>query len=87
MADKNMDIQNASPAASCDLSGKTCPYTVLGVRKALGPLKKGHILEIIIDYQPAAIESIPNFLFKKGYPFSVIELGDNKWKFIIKKTD
>ena len=81
-----MDIEESIHTKRADLTGKTCPYTVLEVRKALEPLEQGHVLEVITDYQPAATESIPNFLSKKGYPFSVMEFGDNKWRFIIKKT-
>ena len=82
-----MDLEDAKPVATADLSGKTCPYTVMGARDALKPLEKGETLEVIVDYQPAAEESIPNFLTKKKYPFQMSEMDGGKWKFVIEKTD
>ncbi len=82
-----MLTENVKPNATADLSGKTCPYTVMGAREALKPLETGQVLEVIVDYQPAAEESIPNFLKKKNYPFNVSEVGEGKWSFFIEKTD
>jgi len=80
-------MENSKPDVTADLSGKTCPYTVIGARDALKPLTKGQILEVIVDYEPAANESIPNFLKKKKYPFEVAEMEAGKWRFVIEKTD
>ena len=82
-----MSLEDSKPNATADLSGKTCPYTVMGARYALKPLEKGQILELLVDYAPAANESIPNFLKKKNYPFNVKDLGEGKWRFVIEKTD
>lgn len=82
-----MALEDAKPDATADLTGKTCPYTVMGARDALKPLGKGQIVEVITDYQPAAEESIPNFLKKKNYPFIVSEVSPGKWRFVIEKTD
>ncbi len=82
-----MSLEKAEPNATTDLTGKTCPYTVMGARDALKPLQKGEILEVITDYEPAAQESIPNFLRKKNYPFTVAENDSGKWRFLIEKTD
>lgn len=82
-----MSLEDKKPDATVDLSGKTCPYTVMGARDALKPLDQGQVLEVIVDYQPAADESIPNFLKKKKYPFNVAEVETGKWRFFIEKTD
>ena len=82
-----MSLEDVKPDATADLSGKTCPYTVMGARDALKPLEKGQVLEVIVDYQPAAEESIPNFLTKKKYPFQVSEMDAGKWRFVIEKAD
>jgi TusA-related sulfurtransferase len=37
-------IENDKPDVSADLSGKTCPYTVMGVSDALKTLDKGQML-------------------------------------------
>jgi len=82
-----MNLEDVKPDATADLSGKTCPYTVMGARDALKPLGKGQVLEVIVDYQPAAEESIPNFLTKKKYPYQVSEMDAGKWRFVIEKAD
>ncbi len=82
-----MSLEDSKPDVTADLTGKTCPYTVMGARDALKPLEKGQLLEVITDYQPAAEESIPNFLGKKKYPFIVSEVDAGKWRFVIEKAD
>jgi TusA-related sulfurtransferase len=82
-----MSLEDSKPNVSADLSGKTCPYTVMGARDALKPMDRGQILELFVDYEPAANESIPNFLKKKNYPFDVKEIETGKWRFVIEKTD
>lgn len=81
-----MNLEDVIPDDTADLTGKTCPYTVMGTRDALKPLGKGQVLEVITDYEPAACESIPNFLNKKKYPFRVSEFDTGKWRFLIEKT-
>jgi len=80
-------LEDNKPDVTADFSGKTCPYTVMGARDALKPLETGQVLELFIDYEPAANESIPNFLKKKKYPYNVSEVGTGKWKFLIEKND
>ncbi len=82
-----MSFEGKNPDQTTDLAGKTCPYTVMGARDALKPLEKGQILELFVDYEPAACESIPNFLKKKNYPYEVNEVDTGKWRFMIEKTD
>ena len=82
-----MSLEDSKTAATADLSGKTCPYTVMGARDALKPLETGQVLELFIDYEPAANESIPNFLKKKNYPYNVSKVEEGKWKFLIEKND
>ncbi len=82
-----MSLEDSKPDVTADLSGKTCPYTVMGARDALKPLETGQVLELFIDYEPAAIESLPNFLKKKNYPYNVSEVEAGKWKFLIEKKD
>ena len=82
-----MSLEDNKPDITADLSGKTCPYTVMGARDALKPLETGQVLELFVDYEPAANESIPNFLKKKNYPYNVSEVETGKWKFLIEKND
>ena len=82
-----MAIKDKNPDATSDLTGETCPYTVMGLMRALKSLGRGQILEVITDYAPAARESIPNFLKKKDYPFTVAEVDAGKWRIVIEKAD
>lgn len=82
-----MSLEDNKSDVTADLSGKTCPYTVMGARDALKPLETGQVLELFIDYEPAANESIPNFLKKKKYPYNVSKIEEGKWKFLIEKND
>lgn len=87
------------PQKTVDIRGKLCPYTLIETRDALKPLKKGEVLEVISDYQPAVVQTIPSMCEKKGYPFEVIEEGTPEtsagsgpgghglWRILITKTD
>ena len=87
MENRTPEKDMKKPDQTRDLTGQTCPYTVIGVKKALKPLETGQILEVIVDYRPAAMESIPNFLKKVNCSFSVAESETGKWIFIIEKLD
>ncbi len=87
MENRTPETGMKKPDQTSDLTGQTCPYTVIGVKKALKPLKKGQVLEAIVDYRPAVMDSIPNFLKKINCPFTVAEVETGKWIFIIEKSD
>lgn len=70
-----------------DITGKICPYTLIDTREALKGLKEGQILEVLVDFEPAAMVTIPNFCAKKGYPFQTITDGDGRWRIRIERTD
>jgi tRNA 2-thiouridine synthesizing protein A len=70
-----------------DITGKICPYTLIDTREALKGLKQGEVLEVVVDFEPAAMVTIPNFCAKKGYPFQTIADGDSRWRVRIERTD
>jgi len=70
-----------------DITGKICPYTLIETREALKGLKQGEVLEVLVDFEPAAMVTIPNFCAKKGYPFQTIPNGHNSWRLRIERTD
>ncbi len=70
-----------------DITGKICPYTLIETREALKTLKQGQVLEVLVDFEPAAMVTIPNFCAKKGYPFQSIPNGDHSWRLRIERTD
>ncbi len=70
-----------------DIRGKICPYTLIDTRDTLKEMKKGEVLEVLVDYEPAALETIPNFCVRKGYPYQTIPDGENVWRLRIERTD
>jgi tRNA 2-thiouridine synthesizing protein A len=70
-----------------DITGKVCPYTLIDTRDALKKLRAGQVLEALVDFEPAAMVTIPNFCAKKGYPFQTIADGDGRWRILIERTD
>jgi TusA-related sulfurtransferase len=70
-----------------DIKGVICPYTLIETREALKGLKEGEVLEVLVDFEPAAMVTIPNFCAKKGYPFQTIPDGEGRWRIRIERTD
>ena len=70
-----------------DITGKMCPYTLIDTRDKLKELTRGEVLEVLVDFEPAAMMTIPNFCAKKGYPFQTIADGENRWRLRIERTD
>ncbi|MDE3073989.1 MAG: sulfurtransferase TusA family protein [Chloroflexota bacterium] len=70
-----------------DITGKICPYTLMETRDTLKELVSGEVLEVLVDFEPAAMITIPNFCAKKGYPFWTIPEGEGRWRIRIERTD
>ncbi|HEY5477958.1 MAG TPA: sulfurtransferase TusA family protein [Tepidiformaceae bacterium] len=70
-----------------DIRGKICPYTLIDTRDKLKELSEGEVLEVLVDFEPAAMVTIPNFCAKKGYPFQTIADGEGRWRLRIERTD
>ena len=82
-----MSLKDSHVDKVIDISSKICPYTVMETRDTLKTLEIGQVLEIISDYKPAAMESIPNFCQKKNYPIEVIDNADGTYRLFIKKEE
>lgn len=70
-----------------DIRGKICPFTQIETRDTLKTMNTGEILEVITDYKPAALETIPNFCHKKGYPIEIVDSDDGVYRLLIKKEE
>ncbi len=74
------------PVKTIDISGKVCPFTLIDTDRALKGMKKGEVLEVLSDYEPAVKSTIPSMCEKKGYIFDVNEIErGKKWQMLIKK--
>jgi len=67
-----------------DLRGEVCPITLNHSKEFIDRLKKGDVLEILIDHLPA-IETIGNFAFKHNLQFSFEKLDKKDIKIVIRK--
>lgn len=82
-----MSLKDLPVDKTVDIRGKICPYTLIETRDAVKTLSNGQLLEVLADHPPAATETIPNFCRKKGYPFEVIDLGEKRFRVLIKKEE
>lgn len=74
------------PSKSIDISGKVCPFTLIDTDRALKKMKRGEVLEVLSDYEPAVKSTIPSMCEKKRYAFDVKEIEKGKkWQMLIKK--
>ena len=55
-----------TPTKTIDERGKICPYPDVDTMTTLKKMKKGEILEVLIDY-PLSVERIPRNAQKNGH--------------------
>lgn len=82
-----MSLKELPIDKTVDIQGKICPYTLIETRDAVKTISGGQMLEVLVDHPPAANETIPNFCRKKGYPFEVIDMGEKRFRVLIKKEE
>ncbi|MCK7542478.1 MAG: sulfurtransferase TusA family protein [Marinilabiliales bacterium] len=59
-------MTEATPTKTIDERGKICPYPDVDTMTTLKKMKKGEILEVLIDY-PLSVERIPRNAQKGGH--------------------
>jgi tRNA 2-thiouridine synthesizing protein A len=68
-----------------DILGKVCPYCLLAVRNEMKKLSSGDILIVVTDHPPAATDTIPYDMRKKGNKVSSKKLEPGVWEIRITK--
>lgn len=69
-----------------NLKGKVCPYTFIETMLTLEEMQAGEILQVIIDYPPAACD-VPRSLKNEGYEvLAVQKTNETDWIIIVKNT-
>ena len=68
-----------------DITNKVCPFCLLLVNKKLDKISAGDVLVVKCDHPPAATDTIPQAMDKKGYPLSVKKLEPGLWELTIEK--
>lgn len=70
-----------------NLKGKVCPYTFIETMLTLEEMKSGEILQVIVDYPPAACD-VPRSLKNEGYEvLAVQKANETDWIIIVKNTN
>ena len=68
-----------------DVTGYTCPYPVIYMRKAMSRLKPGEVLEVVTD-NPPSCENVPRAAREDGHEVLGVEkVGDGVWRIVIRK--
>jgi TusA-related sulfurtransferase len=74
------------PEYKLDIMGKVCPYCLLAVRNKVSELDSGDILIVKTDHPPAANDTIPIDMKKKGNSVEIMKEKPGIWNLkIIKK--
>ncbi|GAB4542693.1 MAG: hypothetical protein Fur0020_12140 [Thermodesulfovibrionia bacterium] len=82
----NTRLRSLIPVQTIDIRGKTCPYTLISTKKALGGVKSGEVLKVICDHAPAAEDTIPRYCEKEGYECESVKIDDKGyWEIYIRK--
>jgi len=68
-----------------DIIGKVCPYCLLIVRNKVKELSSGDVLIVKTDHPPAANDTIPTDMKKKGHIVKSNLLEPGIWELEIKK--
>ena len=67
--------EEVKPTKTLDVRGKICPYPDVESMTTLKKMKKGEILEILVDY-PLSVERIPRSAQKWGHKVLKVEKLD-----------
>ena len=69
-----------------DIRGEVCPYTFVKTRLALEDMPPGHVLRVLVDYEPAT-KNVPRSVQLQGDEVLGVEpCGASQWAITIKKT-
>ena len=69
-----------------NIKGEICPFTFVKSKLALEKMKKGEILRVIVDYEPA-IRNVPRSMEEQGHKvLSINKLNDTDYEIIVEKN-
>ena len=68
-----------------NIKGEICPFTFVKSKLALEKMKKGEILRVIVDYEPA-IRNVPRSMEEQGHKVLFInKINDTDYEIIVEK--
>ena len=65
-------MEEIKPDKTLDVRGQICPYPDLRTMVTLKKMKKGEILEVLVDY-PLSVERVPKNVEKSGHKMLKVE--------------
>lgn len=81
----NKRKSDSQPDRMVDLRGEVCPFTFVKAKLALEEMSAGQILDVLLDYPPAA-DNVPKSLRLQGEDvISVTATGDGEWTVRVRK--
>lgn len=76
-------MADVTPTKTIDERGKICPYPDVDAMTTLKKMKKGEILEVLVDY-PLSVERIPRSAEKNGHKvISVMQVDGPNYSILI----
>ena len=73
------------PTRTLNCLGLLCPEPLLQTRENIDAVQVGEVLEVIAD-DPAAEEDIKRFAKRSGHELLRFEKGEDRMKFLLKRT-
>ena len=67
--------ETITPTKTLDVRGEICPYPDVNTMTTLKQMKKGEILEVLVDY-PMSVERIPRNAKKNGHNVLAVDRLD-----------
>lgn len=77
-------MENLKPDANLDLCGVICPLNFVKTKLKLEEMKKGEILEILLD-EGEPIRNVPRSIKEEGHQIIKVEKLGQVYKILIRK--
>jgi tRNA 2-thiouridine synthesizing protein A len=82
---EHMPSDLPEPHRSLDLCGDVCPITFAKTKIVLEEMEVGHVLQVILDYEPAS-RNVPRSVSLYGDEvLSVRQVAPGRWEVLIRK--
>lgn len=80
-----MDVDSITPDQTLDAKGLSCPMPLLKLKKAMGQVGAGQILEVM-GTDPGSKNDMPAWCEREGHEFLGIKDDDGFFRVFIKKA-
>ena len=81
---QGLSLEEVRVVTTVDVKGQVCPYPAFESMRALSPLSKDDILEVLTDNELSALDSIPTLCKRRDLQY-LVEKEEDFWRVYIKK--